>query len=204
MLVDNGSSLSVLPKVVLVKLDYEGIMLKRSDVMVKAFNGSKRMVHGEVNLPIRVGSEVFDSTFYVMDICPAYSRLLRRPWIHGACVGTSTLHQNLKYPTKGKIVTVCVEEEYVVSHLNGFKYVEMDGNFVETPSHTFEFVPQIVPAAKPNSSIPKVSRVPPIMASLKDTKVVLKDAKVVVRIGVVPFGVISLTFLVNRTSLVWV
>ena len=61
------------------------------------------MVHGEVDIPIRVGSQVFDSMFYVMDIRPSYSCLLGRPWIHEAGAVTSTLHQMLKYPVKGRL-----------------------------------------------------------------------------------------------------
>ena len=48
----------------------------------------------------------------------------------------------LKYPVKGKIVTVQGEEEYMVSHLNSFRYVEMDGEFIETQCQNFEEVPQ--------------------------------------------------------------
>ena len=73
-----------------------------------------------------------------MDIVPAYSFLLGRPWIHGAGAFTSTLHQKLKYPVQGKVVTVCSEEEFLVSHLNPFKYVEMDGEFIDTPCQTFD------------------------------------------------------------------
>ena len=47
----------------------------------------------------------------------------------------------LKYPVKGKIVTVRGEEEYMVSYLNSFRYVEMDGEFIETPFQNFEEVP---------------------------------------------------------------
>ena len=79
MLVDTGSSLNVLPKKALDRLDCEGLELKPSNIIVRAFDGSKRMVHGEVNIPIRVGSQVFDSTFYVMDIRPSYSCLLVAP-----------------------------------------------------------------------------------------------------------------------------
>ena len=79
VLVDTGSSFNVLPKSAMDRLDYEGLVLKPSDIVVRAFDGSKRMVHGEVDLPIKVGSQVFNSTFYVMDICSAYSFLLRRP-----------------------------------------------------------------------------------------------------------------------------
>ena len=122
VLVDTGSSLNVLPKKALDRLDCEGLELKPSDIVVRAFDGSKRMVHGEVDIPIKVGTEVFKSTFYVMDIRPSYSCLLGRPWIHHAGAVTSSLHQMLKYPVKGKIITVHGEEEYMISHLNSFRY----------------------------------------------------------------------------------
>ena len=66
MLVDTGSSLNVLPKKALDRLDCEGLELKPSNIVVRAFDGSKRIVHGEVDILIRVGSQVFDSTFYVL------------------------------------------------------------------------------------------------------------------------------------------
>ena len=84
------------PKKALDRLDCEGLELKPSNIIVRAFDGSKRMVHGEVDIPIRVDSQVFNSTFYVMDIRPSYSCLLGRPWIHKAGAVTSTLHQKLK------------------------------------------------------------------------------------------------------------
>ena len=59
VLVDTGSSLNVFPKAALDKLNCEGIMLNPSDIVVSAFDGSKRMVHGEVDLPIKFGSQVF-------------------------------------------------------------------------------------------------------------------------------------------------
>ena len=79
VLVDIGSSLNVLPKKALDRLDYEGLELKPSNIVVRAFDGSKRMVHGEVDIPVKVGSQIFASTFYVMDIRPSYSCLLGRP-----------------------------------------------------------------------------------------------------------------------------
>lgn len=82
--------------------------------MERAYDGSKGVVHGEIDLHIKVGSHVFKSTFYVMDIFPAYSCILGRPWIHGVGDVTSSLHQKLKYIVEGKIVIVCDEEEYMV------------------------------------------------------------------------------------------
>ena len=50
-MVDTGSSLNVLPKKALDRLDCEGLTLKPSNIVVRTFDGSKRMVHGEVEFP---------------------------------------------------------------------------------------------------------------------------------------------------------
>ena len=75
-----------------------------------------------------------------MDIQPAYCCLLGRPWIHKAGAVTCTLHQKLKYPIEGKVIIVCGEEEYIVSHLTSFCYVEVEGEIHETPFQAFETV----------------------------------------------------------------
>ena len=62
VLVDTGSSLNVLPKNALDWLDCEGLTLNPSNIVVRAFDGSKRTVHGEVDIPIIVGTQTFDST----------------------------------------------------------------------------------------------------------------------------------------------
>ncbi|KAI5445923.1 hypothetical protein KIW84_013958 [Lathyrus oleraceus] len=58
------------------RLEVEGLVLKPSDLIVRAFDGSKRSVFGEVELPIQIGSQTFNTVFYVMDISPSYSCLL--------------------------------------------------------------------------------------------------------------------------------
>ena len=73
---------------------------------------------------------------------------------------------------KGTVVTICGKEEYMVSHLNSFRYVEMDGKFIETPCQTFEVIPPT--AIEDVSVIPKVTMVPPRMTSLKDARVVVE------------------------------
>ena len=62
VLVDTGSSLNVLPKKALDRLDCS-LILKPSNIVVRSFDGSKRMVHGEVDIPVKVGSQTFWSTF---------------------------------------------------------------------------------------------------------------------------------------------
>ena len=59
-----------------------------------------------------------------MDIIPAYSCLLGRPWIHEAGAVTSTLHQKLKFVREGKVVIINGEQALLISHLSSFSIVE--------------------------------------------------------------------------------
>ena len=81
----------------------------------------------------------------------------------------------LKYLIQGKIIIVHGEEEYMVIHLNSFRYVELDGEFIETPFQHFEEVPQTVAVTKVVSQIPKITRPPLKMSSLKDSKEVIEE-----------------------------
>ena len=57
----------------------------------------------------------------------------------------------------------------MVSHLNLFRYVEMVGEFIETPCQHFEEVPQMLASAE------IVTEDPPMkMASLKDAGAVVE------------------------------
>ena len=79
-----------------------------------------------MDLLVKIGLSDFQFTFQVMDIHPAYSCLLGRPWIHEAGAVTSTLHQKLKFVKNGKLVIVVGEKVLLVSHLSSFSYVEAD------------------------------------------------------------------------------
>jgi len=68
VLVDTGSSLNVRAKTTYDQLSYKSTPLRWSDAMVKAFDGSRKNVLGEMVLPIRIGPHVFQITFQVMDI----------------------------------------------------------------------------------------------------------------------------------------
>jgi hypothetical protein len=67
------------------------------------------------------------------------------------------------------------EEEYIVSSVHTFRYVEMDGEFFETPTQSFEVVSPPDPVLKPTPCMPKVGRAPPAMISLKDAQAVVED-----------------------------
>lgn len=59
VLVDTGSSLNVVPKSTLSKISHQGAPMSFSGVVVKAFDGSRKTVIGEVDLPIKIVSCLF-------------------------------------------------------------------------------------------------------------------------------------------------
>ncbi|XP_050889611.1 uncharacterized protein LOC127094889 [Lathyrus oleraceus] len=164
MLVDTSSSLNVLPKDTLSKLSYQGSLMRFSGVIVKAIDGSRKTVIGEVDLPIKIGPCLFQITFQVIDIHPAYSCLLGRLWIHKAGEVTLTLHQKLKFINNGKLVIMGGEQAMLVSHLSLFSYIDVD----EVEGTSFQALPIDNIAAKKNEES---------MSSLKDTQHVLKNCQ---------------------------
>ncbi|KAI5417669.1 hypothetical protein KIW84_042328 [Lathyrus oleraceus] len=160
VLVDTVSSLNVLPKSTLTKLSYQGPPMRQSGVVVKAFDGSRKTVIGEVDLPVKIGPSDFQITFQVMDIRPSYSCLLGRPWIHEAGAVTSTLHQKLKFVKNKKLVVVGGEKALLVSHLSSFSYIDAKDE-VGTP---FQALSIAEPIKKGTSSF----------ASYKDAKLAIE------------------------------
>ena len=63
VLVDTGSSLNVLPKSTLSRLSYQGAPMRYSGIIVKAFDGSRKTVIGEVDLPVKIGPSDFQIIF---------------------------------------------------------------------------------------------------------------------------------------------
>jgi len=75
-----------------------------------------------------------------MDINPAYSCLLGRPWIHALGVVPSTLHQKLKFAVGGLLVIVSGEEDTWVSCPSSTPYVEAAEESLKTTFQYFEVV----------------------------------------------------------------
>ena len=65
----------------------------------------------------------------------------------------------------------------MISHLNSFRYVELDGEFIETPFQHFEEVSPEVAVAKTMIDVPIISKHVSRMASLKDAEAVIKEGR---------------------------
>ncbi|KAI5410512.1 hypothetical protein KIW84_055862 [Lathyrus oleraceus] len=149
-------------KSTLSRLSYQGDPMRYSGVIVKAFDGSRKTVIGEVGLPVKIGPSDFQITFQVMDIYPTYSYLLGRPWIHEERSVTPTLHEKLKFVKSGKLVIVGGEKALLVSLLSSISYVEAEDE-VGTPFQGL--------------SITEERRVGAPMSSFKDAKKIVEDGQ---------------------------
>ncbi|XP_019416408.1 PREDICTED: uncharacterized protein LOC109327698 [Lupinus angustifolius] len=132
VLLDNGSSLNVMTKQTFSRLPVDASCLRGSSMIVKGFDGSRRDVMGEMELPIKIGPCTFNILFHVMDINPTYSCLLGRPWIHSSGAIPSTLHQKVKFVVDGRLITVSGEEDVMVSQPFDTRYVEVTEEALET------------------------------------------------------------------------
>lgn len=140
VLIDNGSSLNVHPKMTLDRLPCDQAAIKPTSMVVRAFDGSRRMVMGEIKLPIQIGPCTFPVLFQVMDITPTYSCLLGRPWIHAAGAVPSSLHQKLKFVFDNKQIIVHGKENVLVSCRISTLYIEAVEEALEIAFQALEVV----------------------------------------------------------------
>ena len=79
VLIDNGSSLNVMPLSTLMRLLVDRSYMKHIHTVVRAFDCTRREVIGEIEIKMQIGPCVFNVEFQVMDISPSYNCLLGRP-----------------------------------------------------------------------------------------------------------------------------
>ncbi|XP_022764236.1 uncharacterized protein LOC111309440 [Durio zibethinus] len=140
VLIDNGSAINVMPMSTLARLPIDYSHMRDSQMIVRAFDGTRKEVLGDIEMPLQIGPCTFNIKFQVMDISPSYSCLLGRPWIHMAGAVPSTLHQKIKFNVKGQLVVVVGEEDMLVTQPLNTPYVEAAEEALECSYRSFELV----------------------------------------------------------------
>ncbi|RDX62980.1 hypothetical protein CR513_58636, partial [Mucuna pruriens] len=121
VLINNGSSLNVMLKATLEKLSYGKTNIKSNAIIVRAFDGSKREVMEELQIPVQIGPFVFQISFQIMDIKP----------VHASGVVPSSLYQKLKFLVDNKLVII-FGEDLSVSFPQSTKHIEVAEEALET------------------------------------------------------------------------
>ena len=55
---------------------------------------------------MQVGTDVVEVDFIVVDAFSLYTVIMGRPWLHTLGVVSSTLHQNVKYPSGDQVLEI--------------------------------------------------------------------------------------------------
>ena len=107
-------------------------------MIIRAFDGTKREILGNIELPIQVRSCTFNFEFIVMDINPSYNCLLGRPWIHMAGAVPSTLYQMVKFVADKNLITMVAEKDMVAITTVSTPYIEVKKDAIECFFQSFE------------------------------------------------------------------
>ncbi|GAV78069.1 hypothetical protein CFOL_v3_21537 [Cephalotus follicularis] len=111
-----------------------------NQMVVRAFDGTRREVEGDIEIPITIRPCVFNVLSQVMDMAPAYTCLLGRSWIHSAEVVPSLLHQKVKFTMDNEQVIVSREDELLISKPTNTPYVEVAEESLECSFRSFGVV----------------------------------------------------------------
>ena len=55
---------------------------------------------------MQVGTDVVEVDFIVIDAFSPYTAIMGRPWLHSLGAVSSTLHQKVKYPSRGQVLEI--------------------------------------------------------------------------------------------------
>ncbi|KAA3468856.1 hypothetical protein EPI10_014704 [Gossypium australe] len=158
VLIDNGFALNVLPLSTLNRLPLDSSHMKPCQNMVRIFDGTERRVMGRIEIPLLIGPNTYEVDFLVMDIKPSYNYLLGRPWIHSARAVPSTLHQNLKLVTEGRLVTINAEEDIIAAVTSNAPYLEANDKAIECSFRSLEIINAIFVVEGNKIPMPKISK----------------------------------------------
>ena len=55
---------------------------------------------------MQAGEDVVEVDFIVVDAFSPYTAIMGRPWLHSLGAISSTLHQKVKYPSRGQVLEI--------------------------------------------------------------------------------------------------
>ena len=83
--------------------ELEAWELTAYDSPLVSFDGKVVIPRSHVRLLVQAGSEVVEVDFIVVDAYSPYTVIVARLWLYALEAVSSTLHLNVKYPSRGHI-----------------------------------------------------------------------------------------------------
>ena len=106
VMIDQGSAVNIMyPDL------YKGLGLKPKDLSaysspLVSFEGRMVIPKGQIRLPVQTGMDVVEVDFIVVDVFSPYMAIMGRSWLHTLRAVLSTLHQKVKYPSRGQVLEI--------------------------------------------------------------------------------------------------
>ncbi|CAA7016404.1 unnamed protein product [Microthlaspi erraticum] len=106
ILIDTGSTVNLIYKETLNRMEISRDQIKRSLYSLTGFTSEHVASEGTIRLPIHVGGTTKAAKFFVIDKPAIYNAILGTPWLHEMKAVVSTFHQCVKFPTQSGIYTL--------------------------------------------------------------------------------------------------
>ena len=103
VMVDQGNGVEIMYPDLYRGLNLRLENLTAYDSPLVSFDGKIVTSRGQIRLPVQAGTEVVEVDFIVVDAYSPHTTIVAKPWLHTLKAVSSTLHQNVKYPSKGQI-----------------------------------------------------------------------------------------------------
>ena len=103
VLVDQGSVVEIMYPDLYKRLNLKSEDLTAYESPLISFEGKTVIPKGQIKLPIQTDSKIMEVDFIVVDSYSPYTVMVARLWLHALRAVSSTLHQNVKYPSKGLV-----------------------------------------------------------------------------------------------------
>ena len=103
VLIDQGSAVEIMYLDLYKGLNLKPLDLTAYDSPLLSFEGKTITPRDQIKLPIQTGSDVVEVNFIVVKAYSPYTAIVARLWLHALGDVSSTLHQKMKYPSKGQV-----------------------------------------------------------------------------------------------------
>ncbi|KAJ4748743.1 Reverse transcriptase family protein [Rhynchospora pubera] len=128
VLIDPGSSISIMPLKTLVQLSLSIKETKKDKIRIHGFNHQYQKALGSTVIDITFENLVTPVKIFIIEADTTYKALLGRPWLHANGLVPSTLHQCIKYVKDGKQYVIKGDDQPFEAHeaeLDDAKYYRL-------------------------------------------------------------------------------
>ena len=106
VMVDQGSAAEIMYPDLYKRLGLKPKDLTTYSSPLVSFKGKMVVPKGQIRLPVQAGTDVVEVNFIVVDAFSPYTAIMGKPWLHFLGAVSSTLHQKVKYPSKGQVLEI--------------------------------------------------------------------------------------------------